>query len=206
VLAGKDLRVNENIRIREVRLIDDEGNQYGIVPTSEAMQKAREKGVDLVEVAPNANPPVCRLMDYGKYKFDQEKKIRESKRNARQVKMKEVRMQPKIEEHDLQFKTKHIRDFLDDGNKVKVTVRFRGREMAHTELGEQVLLRILDRLEDGFNLDRKPSMEGRFMSMILSPKAQKKPKEKGKGEVGESDKEQAKEPATETSESGSSAG
>lgn len=205
-MAGKDLRVNENIRIREVRLIDDEGNQYGIVPTSEAMQKAREKGVDLVEVAPNANPPVCRLMDYGKYKFDQEKKIRESKRNARQVKMKEVRMQPKIEEHDLQFKTKHIRDFLDDGNKVKVTVRFRGREMAHTELGEQVLLRILDRLEDGFNLDRKPSMEGRFMSMILSPKAQKKPKEKGKGEVGESDKEQAKEPATETSESGSSAG
>jgi translation initiation factor IF-3 len=171
--AGKDLRINEQIRIREVRLIDDEGNQRGIIPTTEALGLAREKGLDLVEVAPQSRPPVCRLLDYGKYKFEQEKKNREAKKKQKLVKMREVRMQPKIEEHDLQFKTKHIQEFLEEGNKVKVTIRFRGRELAHTELGRDVLLKIQEMLDTQFSVDKNPAMEGRFMSMILSPKAKR---------------------------------
>ncbi|WP_460054627.1 translation initiation factor IF-3, partial [Spirochaeta dissipatitropha] len=121
-----------------------------------------------------ANPPVCKLMDYGKYKFEMDKKNRETKRKQKQTQLKEIRMQPKIEPHDLQFKTKHVKDFLEDGNKVKVTIRFRGRELAHTERGLIVLDKVLDLLEDGYAVDRKPMMEGRFMSMILSPKLTKK--------------------------------
>jgi translation initiation factor IF-3 len=173
-LASKELRINRNIRVREVRLIDDKGNQLGIVPTPEAVKQAQEAGLDLVEVAPNANPPVCKILDYGKYKFDQEKKNREAKKKQKQVKLKEIRMQPKIEEHDINFKTKHIQEFLDEGNKVKVTVRFRGRELAHTELGKDVLDNVLERLDENYNLDRPPQMEGRFMSMIISPTAKSK--------------------------------
>lgn len=176
-MAAKELRINRDIRVREVRLIDEKGEQRGILPTIEAMELAKQAGVDLVEVSPNANPPVCKILDYGKYKFDQEKRKKESKKKQKQVKLKEIRMQPKIEKHDLQFKTKHIKDFLDDGNKVKVTIRFRGRELAHTELGRDVLMdvnRLLEELETGFSMDRKPMMEGRFMSMILSPKSGKK--------------------------------
>lgn len=173
-MASKELRINRNIRVREVRLIDDKGNQLGIVPTPEAVKQAQEAGLDLVEVAPNANPPVCKILDYGKYKFDQEKKNREAKKKQKQVKLKEIRMQPKIEEHDINFKTKHIQEFLDEGNKVKVTVRFRGRELAHTELGKDVLDNVLERLDENYNLDRPPQMEGRFMSMIISPTAKSK--------------------------------
>ncbi len=180
-MASQDLRVNERIRVREVRLIDDEGNQLGIVPTPEAMNMAKERGIDLVEVAPQANPPVCKLLDYGKYKFEQEKKNRESKKKQKQLRMKEIRMQPKIESHDMQFKTKHIREFLDEGNKVKVTVRFRGREMAHTELGRDVLNRILELLGEEYQVERKPAMEGRFMSMIVGPSAKKPKKQKDEG-------------------------
>ncbi len=173
-MASKELRINRNIRVREVRLIDDKGNQLGIVPTPEAVKQAQEAGLDLVEVAPNGNPPVCKILDYGKYKFDQEKKNREAKKKQKQVKLKEIRMQPKIEEHDINFKTKHIQEFLDDGNKVKVTVRFRGRELAHTELGKDVLKNVLERLDENYNLDRPPQMEGRFMSMIISPTGKNK--------------------------------
>lgn len=183
--SSRDPRVNERIRVREVRLIDENGEQKGIVPTTEAMNMAKEAGVDLVEVAPQAKPPVCRLMDYGKYKFDQEKKNRESKKKQKQVKMKEIRMQPKIEEHDLEFKAKHIKQFLDQGNKVKVTVRFRGREMAHTERGREVLDQVLEKLDDSYHVDRKPSMEGRFMSMIVSPSSKKKSEEKNSDNDGE---------------------
>ncbi|MFO8063200.1 MAG: translation initiation factor IF-3 [Spirochaetota bacterium] len=175
-MAAKDLRTNEGIRVREVRLIDDDSGEQAIVPTTEALKMAQEKGVDLVEVAPQAKPPVCKLLDYGKYKFEQEKKNREAKKNQKQVKLKEVRMQPKIEQHDLQFKTKHIRQFLDEGFKVKVTVRFRGREMAHTELGKAVLERVMENLEGAYHLDRSPAMEGRFMSIIVSPASQKQKK------------------------------
>ncbi len=158
------------IRTREVRLIDENGEQLGVMPTEQALSLAEEKGIDLVEVSPNANPPVCKLLDYGKYKFDMEKKNREAKRKQKQTQLKEIRMQPKIEPHDLQFKTKHVREFLDSGNKVKVTIRFRGRELAHTDRGVMVLDRVLDMLGEGFSVDKKPTMEGRFMSMILSPK------------------------------------
>jgi translation initiation factor IF-3 len=161
------------IRVREVRLIDEDNTQLGIVPTLEARKMAEEKGIDLVEIAPNANPPVCRLLDYGKYKFDLEKKNRENKKRQKQQELKEIRMQPKIDSHDLEFKAKHVGEFLDKGSKVKVTIRFRGRELAHTERGKVVLGKVLELLDRDINVDRPPSMEGRFMSMIISPKSKK---------------------------------
>ena len=161
------------IRVREVRLIDEDNNQLGIIPTLDARRLAQEKGVDLVEIAPNANPPVCRLLDYGKYKFDLEKKNRESKKRQKQQELKEIRMQPKIDTHDLEFKAKHVGEFLDKGSKVKVTIRFRGRELAHTERGKVVLGKVLELLDRDINVDRPPAMEGRFMSMIISPKSKK---------------------------------
>jgi translation initiation factor IF-3 len=172
-LSDKDLRINEQIRVREVRLIRDEGEQQGIMSTLEALNIARGAGLDLVEVAPQANPPVVKIMDYGKFKFENEKKVRDSKRKQKLLKLKEIRMQPKIDDHDLDFKSKHVREFLGEGNKVKVTVRFRGRELAHTELGLVVLKDVLARVEGEYVMDKPPAMEGRFMSMVLSPKAKK---------------------------------
>lgn len=182
-MADKDLRINEQIRVREVRLIDDKGEQKGIVPTLEAIKAARELGLDLVEVAPQSVPPVCKLLNYGKYKFEQEKKIKDSRKKAKGGELKEVRMQPKIAAHDLDFKAKHVREFLEEANKVKVTIRFRGRELAHTERGEDVLKAVLTRLEGCYIMEKSPSMEGRFMSMVLSPKASiiKKTPEEGEG-------------------------
>ncbi|WP_028975342.1 translation initiation factor IF-3 [Spirochaeta cellobiosiphila] len=172
-MAGKELRINEQIRVKEVRLVDAEGGQE-VVTTTRALELAKERGLDLVEMAANAKPPVCKILDYGKYRFEQEKKLRESKKKQKLIKLKEVRMQPKIEKHDLEFKTKHISDFLEDGNKVKVTIRFRGRELAHTDRGKDVLAKVMELLGDeNFNLDKNPSMEGRFMSMIISPKGKK---------------------------------
>ncbi|MCK5198942.1 MAG: translation initiation factor IF-3 [Spirochaetales bacterium] len=174
-MAVKELRINQAIRVREVRLISDSGDQ-DVVSIEDALATAGQTGLDLVEIAPQASPPVCRIMDYGKYKFEQEKRLKESKKRQKLVKLKEIRMQPRIEKHDLAFKTKHIIEFLEDGNKVKVTIRFRGRELAHTELGKDVLMRAIDLLNDqeiGFNVDNPPKMEGRFMSMILSPKNKK---------------------------------
>lgn len=172
-MADKDLRINEQIRVREVRLISDDGEQQGIVPILEALRMAKEQALDLVEVAPQASPPVCKILDYGKYKFENEKKVRDSKRKQKLLKLKEIRMQPKIDDHDLDFKSKHVRDFLAEGNKVKVTVRFRGRELAHTELGLDVLKDVLKRIEGEYVMDKPPAMEGRFMSMVLSPKVKK---------------------------------
>jgi len=173
-LSDKDLRINEQIRVREVRLIREDGDQQqGIISTMEALEIAKEHGLDLVEVAPNAAPPVVKIMDYGKYKFENEKKVRDSKKKQKQLKLKEIRMQPKIDEHDLDFKSKHVKDFLGEGNKVKVTVRFRGRELAHTELGLEVLKDVLARIEGEYVMDKAPAMEGRFMSMVLSPKSKK---------------------------------
>ena len=169
-MAEKDLRINEQIRVREVRLIREDGEQ-GIMPTQEALEVARNQGLDLVEVSPLANPPVVKILNYGKFKFENEKKIRDSKKKQKLLKLKEIRMQPKIDDHDLDFKSKHIKGFLAEGNKVKVTVRFRGRELAHTELGLDVLKDVLARLEGDYIMDKSPAMEGRFMSMVLSPKA-----------------------------------
>jgi translation initiation factor IF-3 len=172
-LVDKEQRINEKILVREVRLIDEQGNQRGVVPTMEALAIARQAGLDLVEVSPNANPPVCKLLDFGKYRFEQEKKLRESKKRQKLMKLKEIRMQPKIEEHDLGFKTKHIQEFLSEGFKVKVTIRFRGRELAHTELGRNVLDKVLEALGDSFVIDKPPQLEGKMMSMFLSPKSKK---------------------------------
>lgn len=172
-MATKDLRINDVIRVREVRLIDDEGNQLGVVPTLKAKELAEDKGLDLVEIAPNADPPVCKILDYGKYKFELEKKNRENKKKQKLQELKEIRMQPKIDTHDLEFKTKHVRDFLDKGAKVKVTIRFRGRELAHTDRGRAVLFKVLDLLDREVTVDRQPAMEGRFMSMIISTKTKK---------------------------------
>jgi len=172
-LSDKDLRINEQIRVREVRLIRDEGEKQGVMTTLEALEIAREQGLDLVEVAPQANPPVVKVLNYGKFKFENEKKVRDSKKKQKLLKMKEIRMQPKIDDHDLDFKSRHIKEFLADGNKVKVTIRFRGRELAHTELGYDVLKDVLTRIEGSYNMDKPPAMEGRFMSMVLSPKSKK---------------------------------
>ena len=165
-------RINEMIRVREVRLIDDEGNQLGIVATQEALKMAKDRDLDLVEVSPNANPPVCKILNYGKYKFEQEKRLRDSRKNQKALKNKEIRMQPKIGSGDLDTKAKHVQEFLDEGDKVKVTIRFRGRELAHTELGYDVLNEVLKRLNEGsYSIEKPAAMEGRFMSMTLNAKA-----------------------------------
>ena len=170
-MADKGLRINEQIRVREVRLIDDEGGRNGIVPTREALEAAKERDLDLVEVSPNANPPVCKILDYGKYRFEQEKRLRDSRKNQKALKNKEIRMQPKIGSGDLDTKAKHVQEFLDEGNKVKVTIRFRGRELAHTELGYDVLNEVTKRLREGsFAVEKPAAMEGRFMSMTLNSK------------------------------------
>jgi translation initiation factor IF-3 len=172
MLAERDLRINEHIRVREVRLIKDSGDQM-VLQTAEALSIAREQGLDLVEVAPLAQPPVVKIMNYGKFKFENEKKSREAKKKQKLLKLKEIRMQPKIDDHDLDFKSKHIKEFLNEGNKVKVTIRFKGRELAHTELGKVVLDDVLARIEGEYILDKAPVMEGKFMSMMLSPKVKK---------------------------------
>lgn len=168
----KNLRINEHIRVREVRLIDDEGGQNGIVPTREALELAKERNLDLVEVSPNANPPVCKILDFGKYRYEQEKRLRDSRKNQKALKIKEIRMQPKIGSGDLDTKAKHVQEFLDEGDKVKVTIRFRGRELAHTELGYDVLKKVEKRLKEGsYSIEKPAAMEGRFMSMTLNSKA-----------------------------------
>jgi translation initiation factor IF-3 len=161
--------VNERIRIREVRLIDEEGTQVGIVPTREALDMARERGLDLVEVAPNAIPPVCRLMDYGKFRYEQSRKERESRRNQHVVELKEVRIRPKIDDHDLETKGRQAAKFLDAGDKVKMTVTFRGREMAHPDIGKGLLDQLADMLRPHGSIEQTPRLEGRAMTMMLNP-------------------------------------
>ena len=161
--------MNERIRIREVRLIDEEGNQVGIIPTREALDMARERGLDLVEVAPNAIPPVCRLMDYGKFRYEQSRKERESRRNQHVVELKEVRIRPKIDDHDLETKGRQAAKFLDAGDKVKLTVTFRGREMAHPDIGKGLLDQLADMLRTHGSIEQTPRLEGRAMTMMLNP-------------------------------------
>ncbi|MBQ7611521.1 MAG: translation initiation factor IF-3 [Spirochaetaceae bacterium] len=174
-MAGnKDLRINERIRVREVRLITDSGEQLGILPTVEALAKARDAGLDLVEVSPLANPPVCKIIDYGKYKFQMGKKARDSKKLQKTFELKPVTMSPVIDTHDLEVKIKNIQRLLQAGNKVKVVVRFYGRLMAHTELGNTVLDKILARLSpEDYSIEKNVSMEGKLMSMVLAPKSKK---------------------------------
>jgi translation initiation factor IF-3 len=151
-------------------LIGPNGDQLGILPTSEAQKRAAEFGLDLVEVSPNSRPPVCRIMDFGKYKYELSKKDKLAKKKQHTFQMKEMRFRPKIEEHDYKFKTKHIRAFVESGNKVKVFVIFRGREMAHIEYGQKILDRVKEDMDDIALLDVEPKLEGRNLSMIISPK------------------------------------
>ncbi len=169
-IADKYIRINERIRVPQVRLIDTTGEQIGVVPTREALRMALEKGFDLVEISPTAKPPVCKIMDYGKYKYELNKKAKSAKKKQHIIQMKEMRMRPKIEEHDYQFKLKHIREFIEKGNKVKVFVEFRGREMAHQELGQKIILRLEEDLKDLGIIEQKAKMEGRNLSLTFMPK------------------------------------
>ncbi|MEE8466799.1 MAG: translation initiation factor IF-3 [Dehalococcoidia bacterium] len=166
---ARQYRVNERINSPKVRVIGDDGAQLGVMELPRALQLARDADVDLVEVAPNSDPPVCRLLDYGKLLYLTSKKERESKKGQRSTEQKEVRFRPNIGTHDLDAKTRKIREFIGDGSKVKLTVRFRGREAAHQQLGLSVLKRVADELKDEVRLERPPAMEGRALSMVLIP-------------------------------------
>ncbi|MBO8164412.1 MAG: translation initiation factor IF-3 [Brevibacillus sp.] len=166
--------VNEAIRAREVRLIGPDGNQMGVVPFREALRIAQDANLDLVNVAPTAKPPVCRIMDYGKYKYEQAKKEKEARRNQKIIELKEVRFSSNIEEHDFQTKLRNVRKFLQDEDKVKCSIRFRGREITHAEIGQQVLERLASLCEDIAVVERKPKIDGRSMIMILAPKSDNK--------------------------------
>jgi len=172
----KYLRVNERIRAREVRLVGEKGEQLGIMPLSQALETARKDNLDLVEVAATAVPPVCRLLDYGKYKYEQAKKERELRRSQRVSLLREVRLRPKIDNHDFEAKTRLVRKLLEGGDKVKVTVMFRGREITHPEIGLKLLQRTADLLKGMASLDRQPSMEGKRMNIVLSPVVTQKTK------------------------------
>ncbi len=154
-------------------MIDSTGEQLGVVDTKEALARSELQGLDLVEVAPEANPPVCRIMDYGKYKYRLSKKAKQAKKKQHVVQVKEIKMRPKIDTHDFNFKCKHIESFLGEGNKVKVTVRFKGRELAHPEFGEEVLERVKSLFETQALVESPPKMEGKLMQMILAPSNQK---------------------------------
>jgi translation initiation factor IF-3 len=162
-------RINDRIRAREVRLIGPDGDQLGIKPVPEALRMARSLDLDLVEVAPGANPPVCRIMDYGKFRYEEAQKAKESRRRSTQVSVKEVKFRPKIGKGDFDTKVRHLTSFLEDGHKVKVTLQFRGREMAHPELGAKILDQVLETVGPLAKVDNQARMEGRSMSMVLSP-------------------------------------
>ena len=171
---NKQLRVNERIRVREVRLIDEEGHQAGVVQTRDALQRARDNGMDLIEVAPNANPPVCRIMDYGKFKYEQAKREKEAHKKSKQAELALIRVRPNIDDHDLNVKLKNARKFLENGDKVRAFVVFRSREFTHPEFGRKLLGRFIDDLADVANVEKPIGMEGRQMTLVLVPK----PKEK----------------------------
>ena len=167
----QELSTNGQIRAKEVQLISETGEKLGIVPLARALELSTEKKLDLVLVSPNSQVPVCKIMNYGKYKFEQAKKEKEAKKKQRTQETKELRITPNIEEHDFGFKAKNARKFLEDGNKVKITVRFRGRELNNTKLGEQVLNQFIENLEDISVVERKPKLEGKNMFIILVKKA-----------------------------------
>lgn len=167
------MRINEEIRAREVRVIGSDGEQLGIMSGREAQQLAYEKHLDLVEIAPTAKPPVCRIMDYGKYRYEQQKREKESRKKQKTFDIKEVKLRPGIEEHDFNVKFKNAVRFLEDGDKVKVTIMFRGRELSHPELGEVLLNKMAARLKEMAVVERQPKLEGKNMIMIVAPKPSK---------------------------------
>ncbi|HBB16725.1 MAG TPA: translation initiation factor IF-3 [Syntrophus sp. (in: bacteria)] len=167
---AKDLRINREIRAASVRVISMDGEQLGVITLAEALAEAAKAGLDLVEVSPTAAPPVCRIMDYGKFRYQQSKKVQVSKKSQTVIQVKEIRIRPKTEEHDLEVKLKHIRKFLEARNKVKISMMFRGREIAYTDIGRKIMEDLKNTLADGCVIDQHPKLEGRNMIMIISPK------------------------------------
>lgn len=172
-IAKLDHQLNEEIRDKELRVIGADGAQLGIMSAAQANQLAEEQGLDLVKISPNATPPVCKIMDYSKFCFDQKKREKEARKNQRVVEIKEIRMSPSIDTNDLNTKIKAAQKFLNDGNRVKVSVRFRGREMAHTNIGEKLLLTFAEECAEVATMEKNPKLDGRFMAMFLSPKNSK---------------------------------
>ena len=177
-ISRDSLRINEEIHIREVRVTSATGEQLGIMPTREALRMAEEQHLDLVEVAPKAKPPVCRIMDFGKYRYEQQKREKEAKKKQKVVSIKEVKLRPNIEQHDFDVKLKNALRFVEEGNKVKVTIMFRGRELSHPELGKEVLSRVAEKLGGLVSIERNAKLEGKNMTMIVAPKVQKASKPK----------------------------
>ena len=175
-ISSKGHQINEEIRDKEVRLVSATGEQLGIMSAREALERAVEADLDLVKISPTAVPPVCKLMDYGKYKFEQTKREKEAKKNQRVVEIKEIRMSPSIDVNDFNVKLRNAQKFLGEGNRVKVTVRFRGREMAHTDIGRNLLVKFAEDCGEVATLDKEPKLDGRHMSIFLSPKTAKEGK------------------------------
>jgi len=163
-------RINGAIRVPKVRCIDPDGNQLGIIDTRDAIEKAGDFGLDLVEVQPNAEPPVCKILDYGKFKYEAQKRANEARKKQKTIEVKEIKFRPNIDEHDYQVKMRNVTKFLNGGDKVKVTLRFRGREMAHQELGANVLARVREETEELAKVEAMPKLEGRQMVMVLAPR------------------------------------
>lgn len=170
VISKNELMINEEIRDKEIRVIDADGNMLGIMSAKDAQKLANSKNLDLVKIAPQANPPVCRIMDYGKYMFELAKKEKEARKNQKVISIKEVRLSPTIEDHDFNVKAKNAQKFLLDGDKVKVSVKFRGREMNHTSVGFQILEKFAEDVKDVGIVEKRPKLEGKNMIMILNPK------------------------------------
>ncbi|MGH1404772.1 MAG: translation initiation factor IF-3 [Alphaproteobacteria bacterium] len=163
-------RINNAITVDKVRLVDEEGEMHGVVLKDKALEMAADAGLDLVEVSPNADPPVCKILDYGKYKYEQQKKANEARKKQKTVEVKEVKMSPRIEKNDYDVKMRNAKRFLESGNKVKISMRFRGREMAHQDIGRELYAKMREELEELSNVELEPKMEGRQMIMILGPK------------------------------------
>ena len=175
-IANTGHQINEEIRDKEVRLISDSGEQLGVMSAQEALMKAEDQNLDLVKISPNAVPPVCKLMDYGKYRFEQTKREKEARKNQRVVEVKEIRMSPSIDVNDFNVKLRNAQKFLAEGNRCKITVRFRGREMAHTSIGQDLLMKFAEDCGETAVMDKSPKLEGRHMSIFLSPKSAKETK------------------------------
>ncbi len=168
------MRINRKIRAPKIRVIGANGEQIGVLSVPEALKISEEEGLDLIEIAPNASPPVCKIMDYGKFRYDQTKREKESKKSQHQIKVKEVKVKPNIEQHDVDTKLRHARDFLSKGNKVKITCMFRGRERAHPEIGERVVRKMCEELNDIASPESTPKLMGRFLTVVLAPVSKKK--------------------------------
>ena len=196
-IANAVHQINEEILDKEVRLIGDEGEQLGIMSAEEALRIATERELDLVKIAPGSNPPVCKIMDYGKFRFEQTKKEKEAKKNQRVIEIKEIRMSPGIDTNDFNTKLKNAQKFLADGDRVKVSVRFRGREMAHTEIGEVLLKDFADKCVEVAAMDKTPKLEGRNMSIFLSPKPTTPAKKPAKPKTPKVSAEETKETVSE---------